>query len=118
MIQKIKKVLQKTPLFPILLDLNSVIKKRSLKFDKIYGDVTNVCNLRCPHCYNDWSDPFLSKAVFMDKETFKKVVQLIPLTAKETFHFSCAFEPTLNPEFIDLINMIPRKLQKKSTVYN
>jgi MoaA/NifB/PqqE/SkfB family radical SAM enzyme len=113
MIRFIKYVLKKTGLPPLLKRLTSVFKKRQpFGYDFIFGDITNTCNLKCPHCYNNWDEPFLSQTIFMSKKHFNKIIPLIPLAANHDYHLSCAFEPLLHPEFKELVSMIPFSLQK------
>jgi MoaA/NifB/PqqE/SkfB family radical SAM enzyme len=113
MVKFVKYFLKKTGLFSTLKNLKVFLtRKFQNRYDFIYGDITNICNLRCPHCYNDWEDPFLSKSIFMSEDHFKKIIPLIPLAANQNFHISCAFEPSLHPKFTNFISMIPRSLQK------
>lgn len=80
------------------------------QYEAIFNDITNICNLRCPFCFNDFSK--ISKTVFMSEATFKKVLQLLPLV-KYKFFFSCSFEPTLHPQFIEFLKMVPKRFRKK-----
>jgi MoaA/NifB/PqqE/SkfB family radical SAM enzyme len=73
-------------------------------------DTTNNCNLRCPFCFNDFSR--VGPRTFMTREVFRKALRLLPLSSGDLF-FSCLFEPTLHPEFIDLLEMIPAELQPR-----
>lgn len=48
----------------------------------------------------------------MTEDHFKKVIELIPLSHfADSFLFSCAYEPTLNPNFIAYLKMIPRRFR-------
>ncbi len=85
------------------------MKNGNVGFENILCDKTNICNLRCPFCYNDYGR--INKTVFMDKETFRKVLTLIPLG--RAFLFSCVYEPTLHPDFIGLLEMIPEDLRDR-----
>ncbi|MCU0292137.1 MAG: radical SAM protein [Thermoanaerobaculaceae bacterium] len=73
-------------------------------------DITNTCNLRCPFCFNDFAA--VGPRAFMSRQTFEKALALLPLVSGRVF-FSCLFEPTIHPAFVDLLEMIPPKLQPK-----
>jgi MoaA/NifB/PqqE/SkfB family radical SAM enzyme len=82
------------------------------KYDFISSDITSNCNLRCPFCFNDYTG--IKGNTFMSRETFKKVLSLLPLLKEGGyFYFSCLFEPTLHPNFIELLSMIPAEERKK-----
>ena len=49
----------------------------------------------------------------MDDQTLAKAMTLLPLVDDGKFMFSCAFEPTLHPHFIDLLKKIPGQYRKK-----
>lgn len=82
------------------------------KYDFISFDITSNCNLRCPFCLNDFSK--IKGNTNVTRETFRKVISLIPLI-KETgsFYFSCLFEPTLHPNFSELLYEIPEEYRSK-----
>jgi sulfatase maturation enzyme AslB (radical SAM superfamily) len=73
-------------------------------------DITNLCNLRCPFCYNDWLKK--EKPMIMKKEIFSKIVEIMPIIHHQIY-LSCSFEPTLHPRFVELLNMIPFESRKK-----
>jgi MoaA/NifB/PqqE/SkfB family radical SAM enzyme len=75
------------------------------------NDITNDCNLRCPFCNNDFSK--VRETIFMSKTTFEKVLQLLPL-ADSRFFFSCKFEPSIHPQFIEYLEMIPDEFKSKT----
>jgi molybdenum cofactor biosynthesis enzyme MoaA len=64
-------------------------------------------------CLNDYDNLIKQKNKWVPKETFKNIIKLLPLVSNGGFMLSCEYEPTLHPEFIDLINMIPSKYRKK-----
>ena len=81
-------------------------------YDLIACDITSNCNLRCPFCLNDFRQ--ISGNNFMTRETFKKILPLFDLIKKDGFfYFSCLFEPTLHPDFVELLNLIPDEQRKK-----
>lgn len=91
--------------------LNSRMGRLKYKqYDNIFNDINNSCNCRCLFCANDFSK--ISKPIFMSKTTFRKVLELLPLT-RNRFFFSCGFEPTLHPQFIEFLKMIPKHFRKK-----
>lgn len=49
----------------------------------------------------------------MDEETFNKALTLLPLVNEEKFLFSCAYEPTLHPDFVTFLRRIPNEHSKK-----
>jgi molybdenum cofactor biosynthesis enzyme MoaA len=67
-------------------------------------DCTEHCNARCVFCFNDWRR---LKPAEMDTEDFKKILPLISLTEKDGFYLSCLFEPTVNPQFFEMLKMLP-----------
>lgn len=81
-------------------------------YDFIVADITNICNLRCPYCLNDWTQVGVPN--LMDEVTFLKLTSLLPLLNDESsFYFSCLFEPTIHPNMINLLKMIPEPERKK-----
>lgn len=73
-------------------------------------DTTNVCNLRCPFCCNDFSKE--NERIFMKESIFTKVVEIMPLIRRHIY-LSCIFEPTLHPLFFDFLDMIPQESKEK-----
>lgn len=110
-----KNQFRKTPVFPILKNAKNKLLRTLFPYDRIFCDITNVCNLRCPHCYNNWDDEYLRKPLFMSMEHFEKIIPLASLTTKGMFYLSCAFEPTLHPKFTEMLKKIPPRLQKQIT---
>lgn len=49
----------------------------------------------------------------MTESVLDKVITLLPLVNDGKFLFSCLYEPTLNPNFIDLLHKIPLEQRKK-----
>jgi len=49
----------------------------------------------------------------MNKETFTKVIEIMPLTHDGWSLFSCGFESTIHPQFLELFESIPYELRKK-----
>lgn len=82
----------------------------SQKYGMVSHDITNHCNARCKFCFNDWNKihPHI-----MNQEVFMKARSIIPFCNQELFLFSCLFEPTLHPDFMKLLYMIPYKFRDK-----
>ncbi len=80
------------------------------KFEVIATDITNNCNLRCVFCFNDFAGV---RNHFITDGTFDKVINLLPLVDDGHFFFSCLYEPTIHPRFIDLLERIPPDLRQK-----
>lgn len=83
-------------------------------FRLISFDSTSNCNLRCKFCFNDFkSNPKCIKNINMSLEKFKRVIDILDLVPSTSnfdgkgFYFSCLYEPTINPNFLKLLNEIP-----------
>lgn len=79
------------------------------KYVMVSHDITNHCNARCRFCFNDWEH---LNPCNMSVEIFKLSRNIIPLTIKDGFLLSCLFEPTLNPEFPDILRMLPQQYKQ------
>jgi MoaA/NifB/PqqE/SkfB family radical SAM enzyme len=96
-----------------LKGISDIISERfgNFRYQCLMNDITNNCNLRCPFCTKDFSK--ISKTVFMSKSTFENVLQLLPLV-RSGFLFSCGFEPTIHPQFIEYLEKIPDRYKRKA----
>jgi pyruvate-formate lyase-activating enzyme len=74
-------------------------------------DIVNNCNLRCPFCLFDYSETKSTR--FMSDETFDAALRLIPHVHDGDFWLSCLHEPSLHPDFLRLIERIPRQWRHK-----
>jgi MoaA/NifB/PqqE/SkfB family radical SAM enzyme len=74
-------------------------------------DVVNTCNLRCPFCLVDYSQA--RKTEPMDADIFRRLLPLAEFVPEGGFFVSCLHEPTLHPQFEQLLGMVPRHLGKK-----
>lgn len=74
-------------------------------------DVVNNCNLRCPFCLFDYAETKSTR--FMSDETFDAALRLIPYVNDGNFWLSCLHEPSLHPDFLRLIERIPRQWRHK-----
>lgn len=82
-------------------------------FDAINLDINNTCNLRCRFCFNT----FEKEPCYMSEDTFRKILELFPLTKPINkgggIFFSCLYEPAISPHFIDFLKLLPREGRKK-----
>jgi hypothetical protein len=74
-------------------------------------DIVNNCNLRCPFCLFDYSGTRATK--FMSEATFDAALRLLPHVGEANFWLSCLHEPSLHPDFLRLIDRIPRQWRQK-----
>jgi len=74
-------------------------------------DVVNTCNLRCPFCLVDYSQA--RKTEPMDADIFRRLLPLAEFVPEAGFFLSCLHEPTLHPNFEQLLSMVPRRLGEK-----
>jgi hypothetical protein len=74
-------------------------------------DIVNNCNLRCPFCLFDYSDTKSTR--FMSEEVFRAAIRLLPLVPDGGFWLSCLHEPSLHPNFLGLIDLVPRDQRRK-----
>jgi len=77
----------------------------------IAGDIVSNCNLRCPFCLVDYS--LIKGLKLMPADTFKHLLNLLPLVPDGGFWLSCLHEPTLHPALVDFIEMAPVALRRK-----
>ena len=82
-------------------------------YNCFFTDITSNCNLRCKFCSNDWAN-IKHGNINMNYGTFKKLTELMPLATDGEFFLSCRYEPTIHPNFIELIEMIPKELKPKT----
>lgn len=78
-------------------------------------DTTRSCNLRCKFCFNDFSvKPFhMTPEIFADMLKIVKYVPGAEAMDGQGFYFSCLWEPSLNPNYIKLLQMIPAEDKHK-----
>lgn len=74
-------------------------------------DIVNNCNLRCPFCVFDYSAT--NKTEFMTAELFEKLFPLLPYVRNGNLWLSCLHEPTLHPQLVDFIALVPHQYRKK-----
>ncbi len=81
--------------------------------DGVRIDVSGNCNLRCPYCINDFDQ--VHGNVLITEELFDRALTLLPLL-RPGGHilFSCFFEPTLHPGFLDLLERVPEEFRRQA----
>lgn len=89
-------------------------EKQSMHYDAVNMDINNTCNQRCRFCFSY----FDKNKVYMDVETFEKIIQILPLVRDYQgggygLYISCVFEPTVNPQFIEILSKIPKEGKNK-----
>lgn len=74
-------------------------------------DIVDNCNLRCPFCLYDYRN--VRKTNFMSQETLQAALRLMPYTKDGEFWFSCLHEPSLHPDLLSFLDLIPAPMRKK-----
>jgi len=96
---------------PAALEVSPNVKTSFELLSFVAMDIVNNCNLRCPFCLFDYKDTKSTK--FMSEETFDAALRLIPHAGDGNFWLSCLHEPSLHPDFLRLIERIPRQWRRK-----
>ncbi|WP_407415333.1 radical SAM protein [Methanobrevibacter sp.] len=83
-------------------------QKETMVFDAVNLDTNNTCNQRCRFCFTSFNE----KPINMDINTFKAVLEVLPLVKDYAgggygFYFSCIYEPTINPLFLEYLDLLP-----------
>lgn len=97
-------------------DKNSIVPESEMMFyDAVNMDLNNICNQRCRFCFS----PFKDEPVNMDVDTFKRTIEILPLLKNLSdgghgFFISCLYEPTVNPNFLELLSLLPESAKDKS----
>ena len=90
-------------------ELHCVIpEKQDMIFDAVNIDTNNACNQRCRFCFTHFDESKIN----MDIETFKSVLKVLPYVRDYMgggygFYFSCIYEPTINPNFLEYLSLLP-----------
>ena len=108
-INKAKEKIQKTEGIPLISP-----QKETMIFDAVNIDTNNTCNQRCRFCFTSFDE----KPIHMDLNTFKAVTEVLPLVKDYAgggygFYFSCIFEPSINPLFLECLELLPPIAKKK-----
>src|SRR5205809_6404876 len=79
-------------------------------------ELTNVCNLHCSYCLRDEDALYHTPANFLGVELFRRVIA----QARETMHIEQVMftggEPTLHPDFSDIVAAVGSEHLKCSFV--
>lgn len=91
-----------------------VPQKEKMLYDAVNMDVNNTCNQRCRFCFS----PFEDKPHNMDADTFKRMIEILPLVKDfadggHGFFISCLYEPTINPNFLEFLSLLPESAKDK-----
>ncbi len=87
------------------------IERKIRRFSLVTVDITNECPHRCVFCFNRWG----SKQM-MEQKTFHKVLQLLPYTADGGFSLASLYEPSVHPQFFQMMAAVPRQFKAKVSV--
>ncbi len=74
-------------------------------------DIVDNCNLRCPFCVFDHAP--VHRTNRMDAAVFRSALRLLPYVTDGNFWLSCLHEPTLHPELLALIAMVPGEWRRR-----
>jgi sulfatase maturation enzyme AslB (radical SAM superfamily) len=77
----------------------------------VAGDIVNNCNLRCPFCITDYER--IKGLRLMTRETLLRSIPLMAAVEDGGFWLSCMHEPTLHPQFSDMVEIIPDNVRHK-----
>lgn len=84
---------------------------RRAVIDLVAADIVNNCNLRCPFCLVDYAN--VRGLKLMSRATFAKAIELMPGLPRGSFWLSCLHEPTLHPQFIEMVEAVPAALRDR-----
>ena len=83
-------------------NINNVKKLEKYNNVRIFAEITNICNLKCKHCYGNFS---CNNSMFLDILTLKKVID--DASSKGVYQFDLTGgEPFLYPQFEDLLSYL------------
>jgi molybdenum cofactor biosynthesis enzyme MoaA len=77
----------------------------------VAADIVNNCNLRCPFCLVDYAN--IRRLSTMAETCFRQTLDLLPHVAHGSMWLSCLHEPTLHPQFLEFIEMVPGALRNR-----
>ncbi len=89
--------------------------ERIKKYRLASCDITSNCNLRCKFCFNNFSQ----KNFNMTADIFDNIFKVIDFVPKADdvhgtgFYFSCLWEPSISPYFIELLQRISKENGEK-----
>lgn len=92
------------------------VKKDKIRLYRLAScDITSNCNLRCKFCFNDFSQKNYNMTEDIFENAFK-VAEYLPDIVDMNgngFYFSCLWEPSINPGFMNLVQMLPSKYKER-----
>jgi MoaA/NifB/PqqE/SkfB family radical SAM enzyme len=92
---------------------NSRYGSRRLTFE-----LTNICNLHCDYCLRDEDALYHSRAVFMSTDLLRQIISDVRDVAGITEVAFTGGEPTLHPDFAEIIRVCGREKLQASFVTN
>lgn len=96
--------------------VKSAVKKEKIRLYRLAScDITSNCNLRCKFCFNDFSQKNYNMTEDIFKNAFK-VAEYLPDIVDMNgngFYFSCLWEPSINPDFMNLIQILPERYKER-----
>ena len=94
------------------LKFSKVLDKNTINqiYEEIEIDISNFCNLECPLCHrnNFGEESYKLNSKNLDAEDFKRIFEVFP-NLKKVFLGFMVSEPTLNPNFLDIVKYIKSK---------
>lgn len=92
------------------------MNNKGLNFNKIYIEVTNICNFNCNFCVYDLMK---REKGFMDLNLFKKIVNEITENGNyQIVFFHLMGEPLLHPDILEMLNYASKKTSRQDLVTN
>lgn len=91
--------------------MKAQVREEKKQYEFVSIDTASPCNARCIFCFNDWAN---IKGAIMPPEVFQKTLPLLDMTGYDGFYVSCLFEPTLNPDFCRILQMMPESGRNKA----
>lgn len=94
------------------LKFSKVLDKNTINqiYEEIEIDISNFCNLECPLCHrnNFGAESYKLNSKNLNAEDFKRIFEVFP-NLKKVFLGFMVSEPTLNPNFLDIVKYIKSK---------
>src|ERR1041385_8377628 len=81
-------------------------------------ELTNICNLHCDYCLRDEDALYHSRAVFMSTDLLRQIIRDVRVVAGITEVAFTGGEPTLHPDFAEIVRVCGRENLKASFVTN
>jgi len=88
-----------------VLDGSPMLRNPRRSISLVAADIVNNCNLRCPFCLVDYAN--VRGLKLMSWETYRRALELLPQMPRGGFWLSCLHEPTLHPQFVEMLEAVP-----------